>query len=101
MIHIDFGNGTKLTRTLNGSIATYVCAADGQVLDVVAGIYDPEGYKARLTQLRLLANYVEQEGAAKRADRLCEYHRGQVEAMKKDEPLPHFVDVAKMMKARI
>ncbi len=101
LVHIDFGNGTKLTRTLHGNIATYCCAADGQVLDIIAGVYDPEGYKARLEQLRLLANYVDQEGVAKRTERLRAYHRGQVEAMQKDQPVPQLINVAMMMKARI
>jgi len=101
MIHIDFGTGVKLTRTLNGNIATYVCAADGQVLDIVAGIYDPDGYKKRLDQMRLLANYVDQQGVPMRGQRLAEYHKGQVEAMKKDEPLPRLINVAMLSKAKI
>jgi hypothetical protein len=101
LVHIDFGNGTVLTRTLHGNIATYACAADGQVLDVVAGIYTPDAYKERLTQLRLLANYVDQEGAAKRTDRLVAYHNGQRAALKKGEPVPEFFNAAIMSKARI
>ncbi len=101
LVHIDFGNGTKLTRTLHGNIATYCCAADGQVYDLVAGIYDPEGYKIRLEQLRLIANYADQQGVEKRTERLQEYHRGQVEAMKNNEPLPKLINVAMMMKAKI
>src|SRR5262245_43650073 len=101
MVHIDFGNGIKLTRTLNGNIATYAATADGQVLDIVAGVYDPEGYKTRLDQLRLLANYVEQQGKEKRTERLRDYHKGQVEAMKKNEPAPRLLNVALMSKAKI
>jgi hypothetical protein len=101
LVHIDFGNGTKLTRTLHGNIATYCCAADGQVLDIVGGIYDPEGYRARLEQMRLLANYADQQGAEKRNDRLKEYHTGVVEALKKDETLPQFLNVAMLSKAKI
>ena len=65
IIRIDFGNGTVLTRTLHGNIATYVCAADGQVLDILAGIYTPAVYMAQLQQFRLLANYAGQEGKEK------------------------------------
>jgi hypothetical protein len=101
LVHIDFGNGTKLTRTLHGNIATYCCAPDGQVLDVVAGIYDPAGYWARLQQLRLLANYVDQEGVEKRGARLREYHNGVVDALRQDKTLPQFIDLAGMYKARI
>jgi hypothetical protein len=38
---------------------------------------------------------------AKRTDRIVEYHRGQVEAMKNNQPPPRFVNIAGMMKARI
>jgi len=101
MVHIDFGNGIKLTRTLNGNIATYATSAEGQVLDLIAGVYDPEGYKARLEQLRLLANYVDQQGKEKRTERLLDYHKGQVEAMKKNEPTPRLINIAGLSKAKI
>src|SRR5436305_6437137 len=80
IIRIDFGNGTVLTRTLHGNIATYVCTAEGQVLDIMAGIYNPSGKLRGLNQFRQLANYVDQEGKAKRATRLRDYHQSQAEA---------------------
>ena len=67
LVRIDFGNSKVITRTLHGNIASYVCAADGQVLDILPGIYTPPAYVERLYQLRLLANYVDQEGKPKRA----------------------------------
>ena len=33
LVHIDFGNGQVLTRTLHGNILTSVCTAEGLVLD--------------------------------------------------------------------
>jgi hypothetical protein len=57
IVRIDFGNGTVLTRTLNGNIATSVCTRDGDVLDVLPGIYQPEAYLEQLDQFRLLARY--------------------------------------------
>jgi hypothetical protein len=48
IVKIDFGGGNVLTRTLHGNIATYLCAADGTVLDLVPGIYTPDVYKQRL-----------------------------------------------------
>jgi hypothetical protein len=83
IVRIDFGNGNVLTRTLHGNIATYVCSADGQVLDLLAGIYTPAVYVQRLQQFCLLANYVDQQGTAKRAERLRAYHKGQLAAMTK------------------
>jgi hypothetical protein len=58
IVRIDFGNGTVLTRTLNGNIATSVCTRDGLVLDVLPGIYHPDAYLEQLEQFRLLARYV-------------------------------------------
>ena len=34
VVTIDFGNGTVVTRTLHGNIATYVCATDGSELEL-------------------------------------------------------------------
>jgi hypothetical protein len=49
-VTIDFGNGTVVKRTLNGNIATFVCTADGTVVDVIAGINDPDDYLSLLQQ---------------------------------------------------
>jgi hypothetical protein len=86
IVRIDFGNGTVLTRTLHGNIATYVCTADGQVLDILPGIYEPRTYLDRLSQFRLLARYVNQGGKDNRAARLNVYHQGQSDALKKNDP---------------
>ena len=43
-VEIDFGNGRKLKRTVNGNIATYVCAPDGRVVDIIPGLNSPEAY---------------------------------------------------------
>lgn len=81
LVHIDFGNGTVLTRTLHGNILTAVCNADGQVLDALPGIYTPAVYWERLTQLALLARYVERRPPGQRADVLRAYHRKQADAL--------------------
>ena len=86
LVSIDFGNGTVLTRTLHGNIATYVCAADGQVLDVLPGIYAPTIYINRLEQLRLLAGYADLKGKQARQARLEQYHKVQAEALGKNQP---------------
>ena len=46
-VEIDFGNGTKLERTLSGNIATWFCAGDGRVLDVLPGLVGPAEYRRR------------------------------------------------------
>ncbi len=100
IVRIDFGNGTVLTRTLHGNIATQVCTADGRVLDILPGIYEPQSYLHSLNQFRLLHNYVvraKDQGAA----RLKEYHEGQVRALKENEAPPQFVNHAGLSKRMI
>lgn len=50
---IDFGNGHRLTRTLNGNIAFQFCTADGKVFDILPGLVTPEEFlrKARIAAL--------------------------------------------------
>jgi hypothetical protein len=101
LVHIDFGNGNSLTRTLNGNIATHVCTADGLILDTIPGIYTPTIYLQQLNQFRLLANYINQEGKDRRESRLREYHRACATALHAKVVPPHFVNVAPITKARI
>ena len=100
IVRIDFGNGTVLTRTLHGNIATYVCTADGRVLDILPGIYEPQTYLHSLNQFRLLHNYAvraKDQGAT----RLKEYHEGQGRALKENQPPPQFVNHAGLSKRMI
>ena len=50
IVTIDFGNGEKITRTLHGNIATYLCNAQGTVYDILPGIYEPIEYLKQLNQ---------------------------------------------------
>jgi hypothetical protein len=100
IVRIDFGNGTVLNRTLHGNIATYVCTAGGQVLDILPGIYEPRTYLHALGQFQLLHNYVvraKDQGPG----RLREYHEGQVQALRENQIPPQFVNSAGMTKASI
>lgn len=101
IINIDFGNGTKLTRTLNGNIATYVCQADGTVLDVLPGLYEPKTYVSALKQLAALPGYLDQEGRHKRQARLVEYHAKQAHFLTSKGVRGELIDVAAMAKARV
>ncbi len=111
MLTIDFGNGKTITRTLHGNIATYLCNKDGRVLDIIPGIYTPEGYRERLDQFQLLARYIEfprfgstsPQGpnalpvgprpavAVKADDILRDYHRRQAELLKAHQAPDVFV----------
>jgi hypothetical protein len=102
LVHIDFGNGIQVTRTLHGNIATSVCTADGLVLDILPGIYEPRTYLDRLQQFRFLENYARQArqqgnlGAVLQA-----YHQKQAEALRKKQNPDRFVNVAPISKRMI
>lgn len=73
IVRIDFGNGVTVTRTLNGNIATYVCLADGTVLDVLPGLYSREVYISALTRLVQLHRQAQNQPSL--VSFLSEYHR--------------------------
>ena len=100
-VRIDFGNDTVVTRTLHGNIATYVCTRQGDVLDILPGIYEPSAYLKGLDQFRLLAHYVDQQGAQNRQARLRDYHQRQAEALAKNQAPDVFVNTAGVSKAGI
>lgn len=99
IVRIDFGNGNVLTRTLHGNIATYVCSAEGAVLDIVPGIYAADAYRQRLTTLVSLHTWTQQDKENRIAN-LREYHRRRAEALSKGEAAPivtRVVDVRKSL----
>lgn len=67
-VEIDFGDGHKMTRTLNGNVITFLCTPDGKAFDVLPGLYDPKGYVAGLKRAREL---YETLGTG---DRIAAYH---------------------------
>jgi hypothetical protein len=86
VVQIDFGGGVKVIRTLHGNIATYLCNADGQVLDILPGIYTPTSYLQNLSQFKLLASYLVQRSPQTQETRLRDYHLVQAEALQKKLP---------------
>ena len=85
IVHIDFGNGKVLTRTLHGNILTAVCDADGRVLDALPGIYTEKEYLHQLGQFSLLARYIRMQPVEKRAEALRAYHHRQAESLKRNQ----------------
>ncbi len=83
IVTIDFGDGNVLTRTLNGNIATHVCDANGRLLDVLPGIYEPVTYHQKLEQLSRLHQWVLQRDDGHRV--LLDYHRRQAAALARGE----------------
>jgi hypothetical protein len=82
ILRIDFGNGHVSTRTLHGNVASYVCTGEGQVMDILPGIYTPAGYTTALEPPRALAIGVSRLEAAPRQARLREYHRQRAGALR-------------------
>jgi len=73
-VEIDFGDGRKLMRTLQGNVATHLCTADGRVFDIIPGLATPEGYRKRLHDGAALANVF--KALWGRPERLvADYHR--------------------------
>lgn len=77
-VSIDFGNGTVVNRTLNGNIATFICTSDGTILDVIAGMYEPEDF---LKRLQLAESVMKKLPAAgpERTQYLVAYHAGEAQ----------------------
>ena len=75
-IEIDFGGGRRLTRTINGNIATYLCAPDGRVFDIIPGLYDAPTYLARLREGLKLYRGARETGRFEEA--VTAYHRSRL-----------------------
>jgi hypothetical protein len=101
IVRIDFGNGTVLTRTLHGNIATSICSADGKILDILPGVYQPEAYLAALDQLRMLPQYLKAKTPELSATKLREYHETQANALARTGAAGRLIDVSRMSKAKI
>lgn len=86
LVTIDFGNGKVVRRTLHGNVATYACNADGKVLDVLPGIYEPESYLDRIQQLKRLHKYVLSENPMDFESTWRDYHQIQWEQLKANRP---------------
>jgi len=95
---IDFGRGNVITRTLHGNVATYACTAEGQVLDVLPGIYEPRTYVERLAELKDLHLYARQGRFALLSElqewKVKDYHRQQATALAAGKPRGKFVEIA-------
>jgi hypothetical protein len=82
IIRIDFGNGHVATRTLHGNVASYVCTPDGQVMDILPGIYTPAAYTAALEPPRVLAGSLNPLAPEPRQTRLRDFHRQKAQILR-------------------
>lgn len=49
-VTIEFGNGRRLVRTINGNVATYFCDAQGRTFDLLPGLVSPHEFARRAAQ---------------------------------------------------
>ncbi len=99
IVRIDFGGGNVITRTLHGNIATYVLKPDGQIVDVLPGIYETSAYIDNLEQLWWLTRY--SAGARNSSSFLKSYHVRQAELLAKGERSGRVIPMADMSKIAI
>lgn len=86
LVTIDFGNGHKVIRTLQGNVATYICGADGTIVDLLPGIYTPGPYREQLAKLATLTKDLAKLPEPERATRLKAYHTQRFAALTKQVP---------------
>jgi hypothetical protein len=83
-VTIDYGDGRTLERTTAGNSAHYVLDQDGDVLDVVPGLYAPAAFRRALESSLALAGRVRDKSDSERARLVADYHRQQVSAAERD-----------------
>ncbi|MBP7862294.1 hypothetical protein KA183_11470 [bacterium] len=76
-ITLDFGNGQKVTRTLHGNIATYVCTADGSIIDVIPGVYEPQAYLRQLKKMSEASRNIMVQ-SDRQFDLISKYHKDEL-----------------------
>jgi hypothetical protein len=80
IVTIDFGDGRKLVRTTTGNSAHYVLDDQGNVLDVLPGLYAPSVFRAELTTSVALADQVRGMPDAERIRATVAYHAAAIKA---------------------
>lgn len=80
-INIDFGNGQKITRTLHGNIATYICTSDGSIIDVIPGVYEPQAYLRQLKKLNEASKNIMAQ-SVRQFELIGKYHKDELSRSK-------------------
>ena len=83
---IDMGDGRVIKRTLTGNSAHYLLSADGQPLDVLAGLYAPAEFEKWLKNGADFARDWQAMNAEARPKLLADWHRGRlIDSFKTDD----------------
>lgn len=80
-VTIDYGNGRKLERTITGNSAHYVLDEEGNVLDVLPGLYAPAAFLRELGGSLALAARVRAASSNQHAKLIVDYHKEQLIAV--------------------
>jgi hypothetical protein len=83
-VTIDYGDGRTLERTTGGNSAHYVLDEDGNVLDVLPGLYAPLAFRHELEDSLALAARVRDKSGSERASLIAEYHQQLVSAAERN-----------------
>jgi hypothetical protein len=83
-VTIDYGDGRTIERTITGNSAHYVLDEDGDVLDVLPGLYTPAAFRVELERMLALAARVRGKSPADRAGIIADEHRNHVTAAQRD-----------------
>lgn len=79
---ISFGDGRKLEQTITGNSAHYAWLPDGQVMDVLPGLFKPEAFHRWLEQMTELARRCGTD--ADRGETLRAYHQAELKRSRED-----------------
>ncbi len=79
---ISFGDGRKLEQTITGNSAHYAWLPDGQVMDVLPGLFRPEAFRRWLEQMTELARHC--GTGADRGETLRAYHQVELKRTRED-----------------
>ena len=83
-VTIDYGDGRRLERTTTGNSAHYVLDQDGNVLDVLPGLYAPTVFRRELEGSLTLVTRVGGASDEARARLIADFHRERAEAARRD-----------------
>ena len=83
-VTIDYGDGRRLERTATGNSAHYILDENGNLLDVLPGLYAPTVFVRELERSLALAASVRGKSDDERAKLLVDYHEQRVIAANRD-----------------
>jgi hypothetical protein len=83
-VTIDYGDGRVIERTITGNSAHYVLDEDGELLDVLPGLYAPGMFQQELERAAALAGRVRHQPAGERARLLADHHQQRLSAAEQD-----------------